>query len=199
MQVTGWTRLAISITHWRLWGVAHTKMFGSYRRKSQRRRRRRREQCIRWTVFRPNRLCSLHQSERRVKSTTIQKRIRYLFWGCYKRLSHFCPPLSRKHGDIKSHSSACLSIPLSVRPSVCPSVTKTLTLAITFALLQVELWYLACVIFVTRPFRWYHVVTLTVTFDLLDLWPTWPLTYFKVKFVAKRGTTILCICLLEEI
>ena len=56
----------------------------------------------------------------------------------------------------------------SVRPSVCPSVTKTLTLAITFALLQIELWYLACVFLVTRPFRWYHVVTLTVTFDLLQ-------------------------------
>ena len=72
---------------------------------------------------------------------------------------NFCPPLSRKRGDIKSHSS--------IRPSVRLSVTKTLTLAITFALLQVELSYLACVFFVTRPFRWYHVVTLTVTFDLL--------------------------------
>ena len=56
----------------------------------------------------------------------------------------------------------------SVPLSVCPSVTKTLTLAITFALLQIELWYLACVFLVTRPFRWYHVVTLTVTFDLLQ-------------------------------
>ena len=59
-----------------------------------------------------------------------------------------------------------------IRPSlclsVCPSVTKTLTLAITFALLQIELWYMACVFLVTRPFRWYHVVTLTVTFDLLQ-------------------------------
>ena len=53
-------------------------------------------------------------------------------------------------------------------PSLCLSVTKTLTLAITFALLQIELWYLACVFFVTRPFRWYHVVTLTMTFDLLQ-------------------------------
>ena len=76
----------------------------------------------------------------------------------------FCPPLSRKRGDIKSHLSVCPSVPLSVRLSV----TKTLTLAITFALLQVEPWYLACVFFVTRPFRWYHVVTLTVTFDLLQ-------------------------------
>ena len=71
-----------------------------------------------------------------------------------------CPPLSRKRWDIKSHSSVRHSVPLSV--------TKTLTLAITFALLQVELWYLACVFFVTRPFWWYQVVTLTVTFDLLQ-------------------------------
>ena len=63
-------------------------------------------------------------------------------------------------GDIKSHSSVCLSVRLSV--------TKTLTLAITFALLQVELWYLACVFIVTLPFWWYHVLTLTMTFDLLQ-------------------------------
>ena len=68
----------------------------------------------------------------------------------------YCRPLARKRGDIKSHSS------------VHPSVTKTLTLAITFALVQVELWYLACVFFVTRRFWWYHVVTLMVTFDLLQ-------------------------------
>ena len=74
---------------------------------------------------------------------------------------HYCPPLSRKRGDIKSHSS----VSQSVRQSVSPSVTKFLTLAITFALLQVELWYLACVLL---PFSWYHVVTLTVTFDLLQ-------------------------------
>ena len=48
------------------------------------------------------------------------------------------------------------------------SVTKTLTSVITFALLQIELWYLACVFFVTRPFWWCHVMTLTVTFDLLQ-------------------------------
>ena len=73
-------------------------------------------------------------------------------------------PAFAKAGDIKSHSSVCPSVCLSVRLSI----TKTLTLAITFALLQIELWYLACVFFVTRPFRWYHVVTLTVTFDLLQ-------------------------------
>ena len=55
-----------------------------------------------------------------------------------------------------------------IHPSVCPSVTKILTLAITFALLHIELWYLTCVFLVTRPFRWYRVVTLTVTFDLLQ-------------------------------
>ena len=58
------------------------------------------------------------------------------------------------------HPSVCLSVHVSV--------TKTLTLAITFALWQVELWYLACVFVVTRTFRWYHVVTLIVTFDLLQ-------------------------------
>ena len=31
----------------------------------------------------------------------------------------YCPPLSRKHWDIKSHSSVCLSVRLSVSPSVC--------------------------------------------------------------------------------
>ena len=67
-----------------------------------------------------------------------------------------------------------------IHPSVCPSVTKILTLAITFALLQIELWYLACVFLVTRPFRWYHVVTLTVTFDLL-----------QGQICCRAGTTIL--------
>ena len=61
-----------------------------------------------------------------------------------RRKAYHCPPLLRKHGDIKSHSSVCLSGSLYV--------TKTLTLAITLALLQEELWYLACVFFVTRPF-----------------------------------------------
>ena len=71
-------------------------------------------------------------------------------------LPPYCPPLSRKRGDIKSHSS----VPLSV--------CHKKTLAITFALLQVQLWYLPCVFVVTRPFRWYHVMTLTVTFNLLQ-------------------------------
>ena len=54
-----------------------------------------------------------------------------LSWYQWFSLHHiYCPPLSQKCGDIKSHSSVC--------PSVCPSVTKTLTLAITFALLQID-------------------------------------------------------------
>ena len=63
---------------------------------------------------------------------------------------------------------ALILIRLSLCPSVCPSVTNTLSLAITFALLQIELWFLACLFLVPRPFRWNHVVTLTVTFDLLQ-------------------------------
>ena len=82
----------------------------------------------------------------------------------YIRNGNLLSPAFAKAWDIKSHSSVRPSVCLSV----CPSVTKTLTLAITFALLQIELWYLACVFLVTRPFRWYHVVTLTVTFDLLQ-------------------------------
>ena len=99
-------------------------------------------------------------------------------------LDCFCPPLSRKRGDIKSHSSVCPSVCLSV----CPSVTKTLTLAITFALLQIELWYLyVCSL-------WQDLSGGTMS------WPwRWPLTFFKVKFVAERGTTILWICLFWQI
>ena len=93
---------------------------------------------------------------------------KYFFPVSCTPIDHYCPPLSQKRGDIKSHLSVCLSFRPSLRPSLCLSVTKTLTLAITFALLQVELWYLACVFFATRPFRWYHIVTLTVTFDLLQ-------------------------------
>ena len=55
---------------------------------------------------------------------------------------------------------------------------------------MIEHWYLACMILMTSPFYWHHVVTLTLTFDLLqgqiccqapfllipcgdlDLWPT---------------------------
>ena len=69
--------------------------------------------------------------------------------GRLGRFVTFLSPAFTKRGDIKSHSS--------VRPPIRLSITKTLTLAITFALLQVELRYLACVFFVTRPFRWYHV------------------------------------------
>ena len=106
----------------------------------------------------------------------------------------FCPPLSRKCWDIKSHSS--------VRRRRL-SVTKTLTLAITFALFQVELWYLACVFFVTRPFRWYHVVTLTVTFDLLkgqiccragDHNSLNLLVAFEVQYIRYSHQTCISVC-----
>ena len=33
---------------------------------------------------------------------------------------------------------------------------------------MIEHWYLACMIFVTGPFNWHHVLTLTLTFDLLQ-------------------------------
>ena len=33
---------------------------------------------------------------------------------------------------------------------------------------MIERWYLACMILVTSPFFWYHVVTLTITFYLLQ-------------------------------
>ena len=73
------------------------------------------------------------------------------------------PPFA-KAGDIKSHSPVCLS----VRQSVCLSVTKTLTWLISSEVLMIEHWYLACTILVTSPFYWYHEVTLTLTFDLLQ-------------------------------
>ena len=77
---------------------------------------------------------------------------------------YFCPPLSWKRGDIKSHSSVCPSLCLSL----CPSVTKTLTWLISSEVLKIEHWYLAWIILVTSPFYWYHAVTLTLTFDLLQ-------------------------------
>ena len=76
----------------------------------------------------------------------------------------YCPPPFAKAGDIKSHSSVSLSVHLSVSPSV----TKTLTWLISSEVLMIEHWYLACMILVTSPFYWYHVVTLTLTFDLLQ-------------------------------
>ena len=65
----------------------------------------------------------------------------------------FLSPAFCESGGIKSHSSVC--------PSVCPSVTKTLTWLISSEVLMVEYWCLACMILVTSPFHWYHVVTLT--------------------------------------
>ena len=44
------------------------------------------------------------------------------------------PRAIAKAGDIKTHSSVCLSVPLSVRLSV----TKTLTWLISSALLKIE-------------------------------------------------------------
>ena len=85
-------------------------------------------------------------------------------------------PCEVKAGDIKTHSSIHLS--------VCLSVTKTLTWLISYEVSVIEHWYLACKILVTSPFNWHHAVTLT---------------YFKVKVVAGRGTTILRICLLSLI
>ena len=58
-----------------------------------------------------------------------------------------------KAGDIKTHSS--------VHPSVCH---KTLSWLIPSEVLMIEHWYLACMITVTSPLDWNHVVTLT--FDL---------------------------------
>ena len=87
----------------------------------------------------------------------------------------FVPRLSQKWGTLKL-------IRLSVCPSVRLSVTKTLTWLISSEVLMIQHWYLAGMIFVTSPFIWHHAMTLT-------------LTYFKVKVVAGRGTTILWICL----
>ena len=64
----------------------------------------------------------------------------------------------------KSFNSSCASV-YAVKFG---KIQQALTLAIIFALLQIELLYLACVSFVTRLCRWYHVVTLTVTFHLLQ-------------------------------
>ena len=71
------------------------------------------------------------------------------------------PRFSRKHGDIKSHSSFCPFVCLSVRLS-----QKLLTWLISSEVLVIEHWYLACMILVTSPFQWYHAVALT--FDLLQ-------------------------------
>ena len=79
---------------------------------------------------------------------------------------YFCPPLSRKRGDIKSHSSVRPSLP----PSVRLSVTKTLTWLISFEVLMIEHWYLTCMIIVTSPFYWYHAVTLTFDLSQGQIW-----------------------------
>ena len=97
---------------------------------------------------------------------------------CGLAKSLLSPPFA-KAGDIKTHSSVHPSVCLSV----CLSVTKTLTWFISSEILMMEHWYLACMILVTSPFNLHHALTLT---------------YFKVKVVAGRGTTILRICLLQQ-
>ena len=89
----------------------------------------------------------------------------------------YCPRFSRKLVTLKL-------IRLSVRLSVFPSVTNTLTWLISSEVLMIDHWYLACFILVTSP-------------SICNMrWPLpWPLTYFKVKFVSGRGTTILRVCL----
>ena len=74
--------------------------------------------------------------------------------------------------------SVCLSVPLSVRPS-----HKNFNLAHIF-------WSIndRALIFSMPWSLW-----LALSIDTMP-WP-WPLTYFKVKVVAVRGTTILRICL----
>ena len=104
-------------------------------------------------------------------------------WPCdhdfdlYAKNSFFVPRALAKVGDIKTHSSICPSI----CPFVHPSVTKTLTWLISSEVLKKEHWYLACMVLklVTSTFNLHHAVTLN---------------FFKVKFVAARGTTILRIC-----
>ena len=67
------------------------------------------------------------------------------------------PPPSRpftKARHFKTHSSGHLS------------VTKTLTPFVSSEVLLIQHWYLACMILVTSPFYWYHVVALT--FDILQ-------------------------------
>ena len=64
-------------------------------------------------------------------------------------------PSFAKAGDIKTHSS--------VRLSVCHK-----NWLISSEVLMIEHWYLACMILVTSPFYWYHAVTLTLTFYLLQ-------------------------------
>ena len=96
---------------------------------------------------------------------------RPLAWGRIKNWAN-CPPPFAKAGDNKTNSSVCMS------------VTKTLTWFKSSEILMTEHWYLACMILVTSPYNLHHAVTLT-------------LVYFKVKVVARRGTTILQICLLN--
>ena len=76
-------------------------------------------------------------------------------------IGDFCPPLSRKRGDIESHSS----VPLSVCLSVCH---KNFNLGHNFCTITDRALILGMCVPCDKTFRWYHVVTLTVTFDLLQ-------------------------------
>ena len=83
-----------------------------------------------------------------------------MFWS----FSHIVPRALAKAGDIKTHSSVCPSLCLSL----CLSVTKTLTWLISSEVLMIEHWNLACMIFVTSPFKWHHAMALTFTLDLFQ-------------------------------
>ena len=80
-----------------------------------------------------------------------------------------CPLLSRKRWDIKSHSSVCLSVSPSVCLSVCLSVChKNFNLGHNFCNITGRALIFGMCVLCDNPFRWYHIVTLTVTFDLLQ-------------------------------
>ena len=111
------------------------------------------EGCVYWFYFQEIPVRGEHrQEETRVWSRRLENRNSQ---GMYT-YSSLSPAFAKARGTLNL-----------IRLSVCPSVRLS-QLAITFALLQEELSDLACVFFVTRPFRWHHVVTLMVTFDLLQ-------------------------------
>ena len=113
--------------------------------------------------------CTLHFSILQIFATTD-----CLFNWVHRVESSCCPPPFAKAGDIKTHWSLCLSVPLSA--------TKTLIWLISSEVLMIEHWYLACMFLVTSPFNWYYAVTLI--FDLL-----------QGQSCCRAGTTILRICL----
>ena len=81
-------------------------------------------------------------------------------FGVYNNLS--LTPRRKPHSY---HRSLCLSVRLFVRLSI-----KTLTLTIAFLILEIVRSYLAYMLLIARPFRWYNEFW---TRDLdRDLWPT---------------------------